>query len=177
MPGSTGLRPGRPVDAFAAFAHRSAPRLLRGARLFLGDRESAQDAAQTALLRVFRRWGDIDSDPSAYAASVLVNVCRDLLRQRARSREVTAAPGSLELERPGPAPELTERLAIDAALDRLPQLQREVVALRYLLDLSVADTAEALGVAEGTVKSATSRAFDRLRLVLSPDLEEVHHAR
>jgi RNA polymerase sigma factor (sigma-70 family) len=142
----------------------------------LGDRGSAEDAAQTALLRVFRRWDAIDSSPSGYAAAALVNVCRDMLRSRARSRETATDPASLELGGVAASFDVGERLAVQAALAGLPQLQREVVALRYLLDLSVSDTAVALGVPQGTVKSATSRAFDRLRLVLSPDYEEAHHA-
>lgn len=176
-PGSTRFRRQRPIDDFTRFANDAAPRLLRSALLFLGDRASAEDATQNALLRVFQRWDRIVSNPAGYAASVLVNVCRDTLRQRARTRELPADPASLE---PGAAPgtslDVSERLAMEEALASLPQLQREVVALRYLLDLSVAEAAAALAIPEGTVKSATSRAFDRLRLVLTPDLEEVPHA-
>jgi RNA polymerase sigma factor (sigma-70 family) len=174
--GSSGYQGRRPVDAFTQFANGAAPRLLRSALLFLGDRGSAEDATQTALLRVFRRWDSIVSNPSSYAASVLVNVCRDTLRQRARSRETPGDPASLDIGASGSSFDVSERLAIEATIARLPQLQREVIALRHLLDLSVADTAAALDIPEDTVKSATSRAFDRLRLVLSPDLEEVHDA-
>jgi RNA polymerase sigma factor (sigma-70 family) len=60
------------------------------------------------------------------------------------------------------------------ALGRLPDEQRAVLVLRYYLDLSVPDTATALGIPEGTVKSATSRALDRLRQYLSSsDREEL----
>jgi RNA polymerase sigma factor (sigma-70 family) len=54
-------------------------------------------------------------------------------------------------------------------LRRLPDVQREVLVFRYLLDASVADTAAALGIAEGTVKSAASRGLDQLRMLLSAE--------
>ena len=54
-------------------------------------------------------------------------------------------------------------------LRRLPDVQREVLVFRYLLDASVADTAQALGIAEGTVKSAASRGLDQLRMLLSAE--------
>jgi DNA-directed RNA polymerase specialized sigma24 family protein len=57
-------------------------------------------------------------------------------------------------------------------LRRLPDVQREVLVFRYLLDASVADTAKALGIAEGTVKSAASRGLDQLRMLLSAEYAE-----
>ncbi len=62
---------------------------------------------------------------------------------------------------------------VRAALDALPLRYRDVVACRYLLDLSEAETAQVLGIARGTVKSRLSRALDRLERQLDP---EVHHA-
>lgn len=166
-PGRPHRRRQRDVDTFSEFAAGAAPRLLRSALLFLGDRGAAEDATQVTLLRVFRRWDRVSS-PQGFAASVLVNVCRDALRHRARSRATSMDMAVFELEAPFAASDAGDRLLVDEALARLPQLQREIVALRYLLDLSVADTASALGIPEGTVKSATSRAFDRLRVVLDP---------
>jgi DNA-directed RNA polymerase specialized sigma24 family protein len=57
-------------------------------------------------------------------------------------------------------------------LRRLPDVQREVLVFRYLLDASVADTARALGIAEGTVKSAASRGLDQLRMLLSAEYDD-----
>jgi RNA polymerase sigma factor (sigma-70 family) len=56
-----------------------------------------------------------------------------------------------------------ERDAMLQALRALPDGQRDVIVLRFYLDLTVAETAEVLGIAEGTVKSAASRAVHRLR--------------
>ncbi len=157
---------------------------MRTALLLLADRPAAEDATQAALLRVFGRWEHVTSNPSGYAGAVLVNVCRDVVRPRARRPETLTDPGSVVLSPVTVSPDPSDRVALDAALAALPQFQREVVAMRYLLDLSVPETAAALRVPEGTVKSATSRALDRLRVLLSPEEEnleeagevEVHHA-
>jgi RNA polymerase sigma factor (sigma-70 family) len=162
-------------DSFTPFAEAIAPRLLRTAGLLLGDRGSAEDATQATLLRVFRHWESITSSHSGYAASVLLNVCRDVLRERMRRIETPIGTAALELI-PTSSPDLSERFEIEDALTKLPQVQREVIALRYLLDLSVSETATALKVPEGTVKSATSRALDRLRTVLTSYQEGVNNA-
>ena len=57
-------------------------------------------------------------------------------------------------------------------LRRLPAVQREVLVFRYMLDASVADTAAALDIAEGTVKSAASRGLDQLRMLMSAEYED-----
>jgi len=165
-----------PHDACSEFARDAAPGLVRAALLLLGDRAASEDATQVALLRVFGRWEHITSSSSSYAASVLVNVCRDVVRRRARRPETLTDPASFVPDPVAVVPDPSDRVALDAALAALPLLQREVVAMRYLLDLSVAETTAALRVPEGTVKSATSRAFDRLRVLLDPEEGEVHHA-
>ncbi len=64
-------------------------------------------------------------------------------------------------------------LALRAALDELAPLDRAVLVLRYLEDVSVADTAAALGVSPGAVRNRTIRALDRLRAVLGPSLRDL----
>ncbi len=61
---------------------------------------------------------------------------------------------------------MDERLALKAALRRLPRTQRAAVVLRYWCDLDIKDTAAALGISEGTVKSASARGLAALREVL-----------
>lgn len=105
----------------------------------------------------------------AYARRTLVNACLTHLRKRRREQPAAAALDTVAVPEP-------DRVHLMAALRELPPQQRAVVALRFLDDLSVADTADVLGVAEGTVKSQTSRALANLRHLL-PDLvveEEVH---
>lgn len=72
---------------------------------------------------------------------------------------------------------IDRRHVLVRALRELPQVQREVLACRYLLDASVAETAQALGIAEGTVKSAASRGLDQLRLQLAEPEETVQPER
>jgi RNA polymerase sigma factor (sigma-70 family) len=66
----------------------------------------------------------------------------------------------------GPADLIADRDELIAALARLPERQREVLVLRFYADLSVIETAEAVGASEGTVKSSTSRALERMRELL-----------
>ena len=64
------------------------------------------------------------------------------------------------------------RHVVVRVLRRLPDIQREVLVCRYLLDATVTETAAALGVAEGTVKSAASRGLDQLRQLMSDEGRE-----
>jgi RNA polymerase sigma factor (sigma-70 family) len=72
-----------------------------------------------------------------------------------------------------PADTVVDRDALRGALADLPRRQREVMVLRFFADLSVAETAEALRMSEGTVKAHTSRAVTRLRQALKIT-EHVH---
>ena len=98
----------------------------------------------------------------AFARRVVVNECLSHLRRR---RDV---PVERLLDR-SEDPAAPEVLDVGAALDLLPPRQRAIVALRFLDDLSVADVAATLGVADGTVKSQTAKALATLRSHL-PDL-------
>jgi RNA polymerase sigma-70 factor (sigma-E family) len=148
---------------------------MRCAYLLCGDHQIAEDLVQTTMLRTARRWRVARSAPEAYARAVLVNLARDRVR-RAR-RRVAEVPDELEDLRSGqrlsadPAERVAERDRVLAALSVLPQRQREVIVLRFYADLSVADTAVAIGASEGTVMSYTSRALSRLRELLSEPLE------
>ncbi len=141
----------------------------------LGDRRAAEDATQLALLRTYRNWGRALESPGGYTWQVLVNVCRNELRRRGRSLE-TGAPDDIDtIERPSSEvldSAVVARHDLRAALQRLPYAQREVVVLRYYLELSVSETARVLGVPEGTVKSTTARALVRLKRSLYPRPED-----
>jgi RNA polymerase sigma-70 factor (sigma-E family) len=155
--------------AFERFASRAAPALLRTAFLLTGDRGIAEDLVQVTLWRVFRRWRDVRRSPDAYAHRVLVNLSRDRrrgLRRRPPEVHDNALPdGEIADSVEG----LLERAAVTAAVRSLPRRQREVLVLRFFLDLSVAETAAALGTREGTVKAYTARALAQMREVLSAD--------
>ncbi len=164
--------PGPPGDEFRRFVSEFSPTLLQGAYFMLHDVSLAEDAVQTTMLRVFRRWDHAHAAPHAYSRQTLVNVCRDQWRRQQRRLDevpVGVAPRSDEC---GSFAEAVERRqALDQALSTLPSLQHEVLVLRFFFDLSIAETAELLDVAEGTVKSATHRGLEHLRDLLSPSQE------
>jgi RNA polymerase sigma-70 factor (sigma-E family) len=163
------MKVGREFDDFVRA--RSAA-LLRAAYALVGDYGHAEDVLQTALLRTARRWPAAREAPEAYARQVLVNVCRDRVRWlRRRPRESVLAedagpPGGVD----GLAEQVGQQRSVIQALAGLPAGQRHVVVLRFLEDLSVAETAELLGISQGTVKSYTARAMARLRVTLSDSL-------
>lgn len=153
-------------EHFERFAVRASPALLRSAFLLTGDLGHAEDLLQATLLRVVRRWESIHGSPDAYAHEVLVNLSRDRRRGLGRRPlelpDFVAAPGFV----PDAAERLAERDAMTRAIRRLPRAQREVLVLRFFLDLSVSQTAAALRCSQGTVKSHTARALARMRELL-----------
>jgi RNA polymerase sigma-70 factor (sigma-E family) len=159
-----------PLDAaFERFVVRASHALLRTALLLSGDRGHAEDLLQMTLLRVHRRWCAIRESPDAYAHEVLVNLSRDRWRGMSRRPvEVQQSDARPELVADG-IERLLERDTMAAAVRRLPRRQREVIALRFILDLSVAETATVLGTSEGTVKAYTARALARMRKLLAAD--------
>jgi RNA polymerase sigma-70 factor (sigma-E family) len=148
---------------FERFVSRGSPALLRSAYLLTGDRGHAEDLLQGTLLRVASRWDAAREAPDAYARRVLVNLSRDRWRslgRRPRERSLVEPVADWGSD---PSVGVLDRHAMTAAVGALPVRQREVVVLRFFLDLSVSETAAALGCSEGTVKSYTSRALARLR--------------
>jgi RNA polymerase sigma-70 factor (sigma-E family) len=167
--------------SFDAFVAERSTALLRAAYLLTGDRGYAEDLLQSTLLRVFRHWSRAREAPEAYARQVLVNLSRDRLRRMLRRPREIPLPADPELLRgtDSGVDRATERRAMVQALAQLPVRQREVVVLRFFADLTVEQTATALGCSTGTVKSYTSRGLARLRDVLANDdneTEEIPHA-
>ncbi|MBZ5739120.1 SigE family RNA polymerase sigma factor [Nocardioides mangrovi] len=153
---------------FEEFVRASSDRLVRTAYLLCGDRGHAEDLAQTALLRTARRWRAARRDPDAYARRVVVNLAKDRWRGLSRRPVETA----LEVDLPIPVSDgLADRDELLRVVRTLPSGQRAVLVLRFFDDLSVAETAAALGCTTGTVKSQTSRALDRLRSALTTQKE------
>jgi RNA polymerase sigma-70 factor (ECF subfamily) len=154
---------------FEQFVASASPGLLRSAYLLVGDHAAAEDLLQSALLGALRRWDSISGSPTAYTFTALVNLSRDRFRAQRRRRAMAqehdafGQPAADQLDR------LLERDAITRAARRLPDAQRQVLACRFLLDLTVAETADALGLPEGTVKSYTARALAGMRRLLGGD--------
>ena len=164
---ASGARAVRDAD-FTEFVQAVSPSLLRAALVLLGSREDAEDALQVTLLRTYRRWEQAKEAPQAYARAVLVNACRE--RWRHRDRHPETSQDMDELANVVSFADLVDRRRVLVrVLRQLPDIQREVLVCRYLLDATVAETATALGIAEGTVKSAASRGLDQLRQLLSDE--------
>lgn len=163
--------------AFTAFVEAASASLLRAALVLLDSREEAEDALQLTLLRTFRRWDRARQAPEAYSRAVLVNVCRERWRHRSRHPEsvgVLSDLGDVDLADVVSFAEAVDRRhVLVRALRQLPDVQREVLVFRYLLDATVAETAASLAIAEGTVKSAASRGLEQLRMLLSAEEKKV----
>lgn len=154
---SAGVSVGVTAEGFAVFYRESRAELVRALVLAVGDRELGREAADEGFARALERWSEVSgySNPQGWVYRVGLNWARSKLR---RGRfEVSG----VVVERPYrdriPEPELLE------AVEELPYAYRAVVVARFLLDWSIEDTAAALGVPEGTVKTRQHRALRRLR--------------
>jgi RNA polymerase sigma-70 factor (sigma-E family) len=155
-------------------------RLVRLSVLLVRDVGTAEEVVQDAFVAVHAHWGRLRDPDSAlaYLRQAVVNGSRSTLRHRAvvqRHAALGPAPSAV----PGPdlpgadAPALAadQRAAVLDAMRTLPQRQREVLALRYYLELSEAEIAEALGISRGAVKSHASRGAAALRGLLAADVQ------
>lgn len=149
-----------PFDLFfrARYAHT-----VRLAHLLTGSNEVAEELAQDAFARVYRRFESLDA-PEAYLRVTVVNVCRNWLRHRRREQDRFRRHGVSDRD----SNDATEAM-VDATdevlgvLARLPYRQRAVLVMRYWLDLSEADIAATLDCRPGTVKSLHARALATVR--------------
>lgn len=165
----------RPVatDPWLVDLYRSDYRhLVRLAALLVDDVGTAEELVQDAFVAVARRDGrDAMRDPSAasaYLRSAVLNRARSQLRKRdVRRRHLRAvgeAPTAPSADREVLVAE--EHRAVLEAVDRLPERQRQVLVLRYYGELSVADTAAALGISAGSVKTHAHRGLAALEVAL-----------
>ena len=172
----------REVDEeFAQYVRARQHRLLRAAFLVCGDLHLAEDLLQGALVKLAARWERLrNENPDAYVRKILY---RDAVSswRRTRRESLSLFP-ELDLDRPEPdrSTGTGERLDLLRALAQLTPKQRAVIVLRFFEDRSEADTADALGVSVGTVKSQTHAALARLRTLLpdfAPHLSGEHPPR
>lgn len=150
-------------------------RLVRQLYGVCGDRAEAEDVVAEAFVRAVskrRTFERLDS-PEAWLRTVAVNIARSRHRRKVlgeklmfRSHDEEAAPRDAVDDR-------GDRLDVVAALRRLPQEQREALALHYLADLPVAEVAETVGAPVGTVKARLSRGRTALAAVMTADEQEL----
>lgn len=151
---------------FEEFVAARRTHLRRIAYALCGDWARADDLLQTALEKAYVAWPRIRRSGSeeAYVRTTLVRTSIDESRRPWRRELATDAVP----DRRGIAePSVEERTVLFDALQQLPEMQRKVVVLRHWLDLSVSQTADELGISEGTVKSHSSRALAALREALA----------
>ncbi|MCM0620274.1 SigE family RNA polymerase sigma factor [Nocardioides bruguierae] len=154
---------------FEDFVAARSGALLRTAYLLTHDHALAEDLLQTALAKAWPAWDRID-EPEAYLRRVLVTTFSSWWRRKWNGETPTEVLP--ETSAPDAHDAAGTRDDLWSAMARLPRRQRAVVVLRYLEDLTEAQTAEALGCSVGTVKSQTSKAFAKLRI--DPSLTDHH---
>lgn len=143
---------------FDAFFSETYSRVYRATLLVTGSREAAEDSVANAFLKAWERWDAVSAHPAplAWVTRVAVNDSISIWR-RMRNQSV-AHPTWSTADDPGfPDPDVL------AAVNSLSLRQRQVVALRILVGLDVAETAAALGIAPGTVTAHLHRALSECR--------------
>ncbi|HSK66212.1 MAG TPA: RNA polymerase sigma factor [Anaerolineales bacterium] len=161
-------------------AHQEA--VFRLAYLLLGDPDDAEDVAQESFLRAWKHLRSFD--PERPLRPWLLSITANLARNRRRSAGRYFA-ALMRAFRDEPASEgIEERSARNfqaselwQAVQKLSVLDQQIVYLRYFMDLPVAETAEILQVAEGTVKSRLSRALEKLRGIIKQDFPVLSEGR
>lgn len=150
---------------FDGFYRSSREAITRALVLALGDRDLGLEAADEAFARALERWDEVGTyrNPEGWVYRVGLNWARSKLRRKSFSLQhlFTDSVHRDDL----PDPELL------AEVERLSIKYREVVVARFFLDWTIEQTARALDIPEGTVKTRQSRAVDRLRQRLGADHE------
>ncbi|MDH6115380.1 RNA polymerase sigma-70 factor (sigma-E family) [Kitasatospora sp. MAP12-15] len=148
---------------FHDFFERHYAELARLAHLLTGERDAADDLAADALVALWQRWDRLRGadHPLAYARGVVANMARERIRSAVRERRRITLFWTRAPERTD-GPDVAAVLDVRAALARLPFRKRACVVLRHAFDLSEKETAVALGISVGTVKSQTSKGMAEL---------------
>jgi RNA polymerase sigma-70 factor (sigma-E family) len=153
---------------FIAYAETARGRLRQVAYLMCGDWGRAEDAAQEALARLYVRWTRIDRTRGlrTYAHRTVVSAVLDGAKRPWSRERPSSRPEDETTLAAAPPASIEDRMVVVEALASLPDRQRACVVLRYFEDLSVQETARALRVRDGTVKSQTARGLEALRKAL-----------
>ena len=157
---------------FDQFVAARSTALLRTAYLLTRDHALAEDLLQTALTKAWFSWSRINGGPEAYVRKILVNTFASWWRRKWNGEQAYADPP--EPDPAGTDDTIDQHHDLWVAMGRLPRRQRAVIVLRYVEDLTEAETARVLGVSPGTVKSQTSKALAKLRIdpALEPETTE-----
>jgi RNA polymerase sigma-70 factor (sigma-E family) len=140
--------------------------LVRVAAFILGDGGAAEDVVQDVFVRVYERTELLSGDPRHYLRSAVINGCRSTLRRSRLIRRHAEQHGQLSSCPPLTTEEAAlldeDRRRVLTALAALPRRRREVLVLRFYLEMSEAEIADTLGISPGTVKSTAARGLAAL---------------
>jgi len=156
---------------FAEFYRRSRDECLRTVLVSVGDQDTAQELVAEAFARACASWRTVGRHPAPAAWVVRTALNANVSRWRRHGREVPVPDPGMVADLPAisPAPAGSVDPRIMAALRRLPARQRQVVALRLILDLDTNGTAQMLGITPNTVMAHMARALAALRSDLMPE--------
>ncbi len=141
--------------------------LVRLAAFILGDKGAGEDVVQDVFMRMHQRGHPMDGDLLPYLRAAVVNSCRTAMRRRLLVRRHAEGHSPCRPLTAEEAAMLSEdRRQVLAALAALPRRRREVLVLRFYLELSEAEIAAMLGISPGTVKSTTARGLAALARAL-----------
>ena len=139
-------------------------RLYRTALLYLGSESAALDAVDEAVYKGLRAHGKLRRPEffDTWMTRILINVCNSELRRRRREIAVEELPET--------AAEAFDALPLKEAIRRLPRELKAVIILRYFTGLTLAETADALGLPPGTVSTRQRKALSLLNLELTEEV-------
>ena len=158
------------LAAYEAIVQRHQQTAFRAAHVVTRNAADAQDAAQEAFVKAYAALGRFDAERPLrpWLLTIVVNEARNRRRAEGRREHLANRAAAQVSGEAAPSPEAAAVLSAEATALRelvagLPERDRTLIYMRYFLDLSEEETATALGIRRGTVKSRTSRALDRLR--------------
>jgi RNA polymerase sigma-70 factor (sigma-E family) len=142
--------------------------MVRMARLLVDDRETAEDVVMDAFTTLYRRWMTVrdPSEADRYLRSCVLNGARSQLRRRRLLRRHESGGSQQEAIRDGLETNEADRSTVTQLLATLPYRQRQVLVLRYFVDMTEAQIAYELGVSPGSVKTHASRGLAALARTL-----------
>jgi RNA polymerase sigma-70 factor, ECF subfamily len=160
------------------FLDRGHARLVRAVTAMTGERESAQDLVQEAVVRAWERIarGEDIRSVDGWIATAALNLARTSLRRRTVrtrvERRLTDSLHAAAQQRAGVGDGVANTSVVTAALRELPWRQRQVTVMRYFLGMDVGEIADQLGISDGTVKAALFRARAVLRPLLADAFDQ-----
>lgn len=152
------------LSAFEALVRQNRERILRTALHMLANREDARDAAQEVFIRMYSYLHNLKPDRpiEPWLYKITLNVCRDMLKKRARTAALLAEHAQPAAVHPNPDG-FERREMLLAALGTLSERERAAIVLRDLEGLSTKETAKALKIRQVTVRTLISRARTKLK--------------